>query len=47
MDGNFTPSMPQEECFVSVVSTEAVRLRFVLAQIQGLQCIAVMLVMFS
>ena len=40
MDGNFTPSMPQEECFASVVSTEAVCLGFVLAQIQGLQCIA-------
>ena len=40
MDGNLTPSMPQEECFASVVSTEAVCLGFVLAQIQGLQCIA-------
>ena len=40
MDGNFTPSMSQEECFASVVSTEAVCLGFVLAQIQGLQCIA-------
>ena len=36
MDSNFTPSMPQEECFASVVSTEAVCLSFVLAQIQGL-----------
>ena len=40
MDGNFTASIPQEECFASVVSTEAVCLGFVLAQIQGLQCIA-------
>ena len=29
MDGNFTPSMPQEECFASVVYTEAVCLGFV------------------
>ena len=40
MDGNFTPAMPREECFASVVSTEAVRLGFVLAQIYDLQCIA-------
>ena len=40
MDGNFTPAMPREECFASVVSTEAVSLGFVLAQIYDLQCIA-------
>ena len=40
MDGNFTPKMPREECFASVVLTEVVRLGFVLTRICDLQCIA-------
>ena len=39
MDGNFSPEVPREECFASVVSTEAVRLGFILAQVQNLKCV--------
>ena len=39
MDGNFSPKMPREDCFASVISTKAVRLGFILAQVQNLKCI--------
>ena len=39
MDGNLSPEMPHEDCFASVVSTKAVRLGFILAQVQNLKCI--------
>ena len=39
MDGNFSPEMPREDCFASVVSTKAVHLGFILAQVQNLKCI--------
>ena len=37
MDSNFSPEMPREDCFASVVSTKAVRLGFILAQVQNLK----------
>ena len=39
MDRNFSPEMPCEDCFASVVSTKAVPLGFILAQVQNLKCI--------
>ena len=39
MDGNFSPEMPREDCFASVVSTKAVHLGFILSQVQNLKCI--------
>ena len=39
MDSNLSPEMPREECFASVVSTKAVRLGFILAQVQNLKCV--------
>ena len=39
MDGNLSPEMPREDCFASVVSTKAVRLGFILAQVQNLKCV--------
>ena len=39
MDGNFSPEMPREDCFASLVSTKAVRLGFILSQVQNLKCI--------
>ena len=39
MDRNLSPEMPREDCFASVVSTKAVRLGFILAQVQNLKCI--------
>ena len=39
MDGNLSPEMPREECFASVVSTKAVQLGFILAQVQNLKCV--------
>ena len=40
IDGNRSPKQPKEDCFASVVSAEAVRLGFILAQINKLQCVA-------
>ena len=40
MDGNLSPPMPRKDCFACVVSTEAVRLGFTLAQIHNLKCVA-------
>ena len=36
IDGNGLPEQPKEDCFASVVSAEAVRLGFILANIHGL-----------
>ena len=39
MDRNLSPEMPHEDCFAFVVFTEAVRLGFILTQVQNLKCI--------
>ena len=39
MDRNFSPEMPREDCFASVISTKAVRLGLILAQVQNRKCI--------
>lgn len=39
MDRNLSPEMLREDCFASIVSTEAVHLGFILAQVQNLKCI--------
>ena len=39
MDGNLSPEMPCEDCFASIVSTKAVCLGFILAQVQNLKCV--------
>ena len=47
MDGNFSPEMPREDCFASIVSTKAVFLGFILAQVQNLNALLVTLAMPS
>ena len=39
MNGNLSPEIPREDCFASVVSTKAVCLGFILAQVQNLKCV--------
>ena len=40
LDGNRSPPVNREDCFSPVVSVEAIRLGFLMAQMHGLQCVA-------
>ena len=40
IDGNRSPPVHKEDCFAPVVSIEAIRLGFLLAQMHGLKCVA-------
>ena len=40
VDGNCSPPVHKEDCYAPVVSVEAIRLGFLLAQMNNLKCVA-------